>query len=155
MPASARAEQSTFPIAVDSHGCGEGTAASFADGLCYPNLASAEDQEWTGDERASSCDLFDQGRLRTGRTAQSELNQRVDTRTPEKMGRASANATPRKPLEESSTEDAGVRSSPATLSMRTIKLNSVLERCSMRVSNKRVNCAHQRLHHTTRFIERC
>ena len=54
------------------------------------NLASAEDQEWTDDERASSCDLFDQGRLQdrhsTGRTAQSELNQRVDTKTPQKMG---------------------------------------------------------------------
>ena len=66
----------------------------------------------------AGCDLFDQGRRQdrhsTGRTAQSELNQRVGTRTPQKMGSASANATPRKPLEESSTEDAGVRSSPAT-----------------------------------------
>ena len=89
--------------------------------LLPSRMASAEDQEWTDDERASSCDLFDQGRRQdrhsTGRTAQSELNQRVDTRTPQKMGSASANATPRKPLEESSTEDAGVRSSPATLSM--------------------------------------
>ena len=63
----------------------------------YPNLAFPNDQEWTDDERAGSCDQCDQKRVQdrhsTGGTAQRELKQRVDTRTPQKMGSASANAT--------------------------------------------------------------